>query len=177
VVSLAAGVSTASLAQHLPAGTPVVRVMPNTPALVGQGMSVMSPGAGCPQQSLDLAEAVLGAVGQVRQVAEAHQDAVTALSGSGPAYVLYVVEAMIDAGVLLGLPRPLARDLAVQTVLGAATMVAGTGEHPTVLRENVTSPGGTTAAALHLLDEAAVKAAFARAMRAARDRSAELAGS
>jgi pyrroline-5-carboxylate reductase len=174
VVSLAAGLSTALLAEHLPAGTALVRVMPNTPALVGMGMSVMSPAPGCPPESLALAEQVLGAVGQVRTAPESQQDAVTAVSGSGPAYVFYVAEAMIDAGVMLGLPRPLARDLTVQTLLGAATMIRDTDEHPTVLRENVTSPGGTTAAAIHALDDAAVKAAFANAMCACRDRSAEL---
>ena len=174
VVSLAAGLSTSSLAAHLPAGTALVRVMPNTPALVGMGMSVMSPAPGCPAESLALAERVLGAVGLVRTAPEAQQDAVTAVSGSGPAYVFYVAEAMIDAGVMLGLPRPLAHDLTVQTLLGAATMLRETAEHPAVLRENVTSPGGTTAAALHVLDDAAVKAAFANAMRACRDRSAEL---
>ncbi len=177
VISLAAGLSTAALAAHLPPGTALVRVMPNTPALVGMGMSVMSPAPGCPPESLALAERVLGAVGQVRIAPESQQDAVTAVSGSGPAYVFYVAEAMIDAGVLLGLPRPLARDLTVQTLLGAATMIRDTDEHPTVLRENVTSPGGTTAAALHVLDDAAVKAAFANAMRACRDRSAELGSS
>ena len=174
VVSLAAGVSTATLAAHLPAGTAVVRVMPNTPALVGMGMSVMSPAPGCPPESLALAERVLGAVGQVRTTPESQQDAVTAVSGSGPAYVFYVAEAMIDAGVMLGLPRDLAHDLTIQTLLGAATMLRDTGEHPTVLRENVTSPGGATAAAVHVLDDAAVKAAFANAMRACRDRSGEL---
>jgi pyrroline-5-carboxylate reductase len=176
VVSLAAGVSTATLGAHLPAGTAVVRVMPNTPALVGMGMSVMSPAPGCPPESLALAERVLGAVGQVRTAPESQQDAVTAVSGSGPAYVFYVAEAMIDAGVMLGLPRDLAHDLTIQTLLGAATMLRDTGEHPTVLRENVTSPGGTTAAAVHVLDDAAVKAAFANAMRACRDRSVELGG-
>jgi pyrroline-5-carboxylate reductase len=174
VVSLAAGLSISRLAAHLPAGTALVRVMPNTPALVGMGMSVMSPAPGCPSESLALAERVLGAVGAVRTAPESQQDAVTAVSGSGPAYVFYVAEAMIDAGVMLGLPRPLAHDLTVQTLLGAARMLSDTGEHPTVLRENVTSPGGTTAAALHVLDDAAVKAAFANAMRACRDRSAEL---
>jgi pyrroline-5-carboxylate reductase len=174
VVSIAAGLSTATLAAHLPAGTALVRVMPNTPALVGMGMSVMSPAPGCPPESLALAGQVLGAVGEVRTAPESQQDAVTAVSGSGPAYLFYVAEAMIDAGVLLGLPRPLAHDLTVSTLLGAATMIRDTGEHPTVLRENVTSPGGTTAAALHVLDDAAVKAAFANAMRACRDRSAEL---
>lgn len=176
VVSLAAGLPTTLLAAHLPPGTAIVRVMPNTPALVGKGMSVLSPAQGCPPESVALAREVLSAVGEVREVAESAQDAVTAVSGSGPAYVFYVAEAMIEAGVLLGLPRPLAHDLTVQTLLGAATMLVQTGEHPTVLRENVTSPGGTTAAAIHALDEAAVRAAFARAMTSCRDRSAELAG-
>jgi pyrroline-5-carboxylate reductase len=174
VISLAAGVPTSTLAAHLPEGTAIVRVMPNTPALVGEGMSVMSPAAGCPPESVELAREVLGAVGEVREVPESAQDAVTAVSGSGPAYVFYVAEAMIEAGVLLGLPRELAHDLTVQTLLGSATMLDRTGEHPTVLRENVTSPGGTTAAAIHALDDAAVRAAFANAMRACRDRSAEL---
>jgi len=174
VVSLAAGLRLAALAAHLPPGTSLVRVMPNTPALVGMGMSAMSPGPGCPPESVELTRRVLAALGEVRQVPESALDAVTAVSGSGPAYVFYVAEAMIDAGVLLGLPRPLARDLTVQTLLGAGTMLARTGEHPTLLREEVTSPGGTTAAAIHALDEAAVRAAFARAMRVCRDRSAEL---
>lgn len=176
VVSLAAGVPIATMSAHLPAGTALVRVMPNTPALVGMGMSVLSPAPGCPPEALGLAERVLGSVGRVRVVAESAQDAVTAVSGSGPAYAFYVAEAMIDAGVLLGLPRELAADLTVQTLLGAATMLRETGEHPTVLRENVTSPGGTTAAAVHVLDDCAVKAAFATAMRACRDRSVELGG-
>lgn len=176
VVSIAAGLRTDVLAAHLPPGTALVRVMPNTPALVGQGMSVMSAAPGCPEASLDLAETVLRSVGEVRRVPEPAQDAVTAVSGSGPAYVFYVAEAMIDAGVLLGLPRPLATDLVVQTLVGSATMLRDSGQHPAVLRENVTSPGGTTAAALHVLDDAAVRAAFARAMRACRDRSAELGG-
>ncbi len=176
VVCLAAGVRLATLGAHVPAGTPVVRVMPNTPALVGEGMSVLSPAAGCPPEAVALAERVLRAVGEVRTVPEAAQDAVTAVSGSGPAYVFYLAEAMIDAGVLLGLPRDVAHDLTVQTVLGAATMMRDLEDNPAVLRENVTSPGGTTAAALHALDQAAVKAAVAEAMRACRDRSVELGG-
>jgi pyrroline-5-carboxylate reductase len=174
VVSIAAGVTTSKLAEHLPPGTAIVRVMPNTPALVGRGMSVMSPAPGCPPESAALAESVLATVGEVRTVDESLQDAVTAVSGSGPAYVFLVAEAMIDAGVMLGLTRPMARDLAVQTLVGASAMLAS-GEHPAVLRENVTSPGGTTAAALHVLESRALRAAFADAMRACRDRSAELA--
>lgn len=174
VVSLAAGLPITTLAEHLPPGIPLVRVMPNTPALVGEGMSVMSPAPGCPPEATELARTVLAAVGRVDQVAEAAQDAVTAVSGSGPAYVFYVAEAMIEAGVALGLPRPLAHELTVQTLVGASTMLRDSGEHPTVLRENVTSPGGTTAAALHVLDQAAVRAAFADAMRACAERSADL---
>lgn len=175
VVSLAAGLPLALLEANLPAGTAVIRVMPNTPALVGEGMSVMSAGAACTDQQLGTARELLGTLGRVAQVPDYQQDAVTAVSGSGPAYVFYLLEAMADAGVMLGLTRPLAAELAAQTVLGAATMVIQTGERPGVLRENVTSPGGTTAAALHTLDEHAVKAAVANAMRACRDRSAELA--
>jgi pyrroline-5-carboxylate reductase len=174
VVCIAAGVTTATVAAHVPEGTAIVRVMPNTPALVGQGMSALSPMPGCPRESVELARSILASVGAVAEVPESLQDAVTALSGSGPAYVFHLAESMIDAGVLLGLPRPLAHTLTVQTLVGAATMLRDSGEHPAVLRENVTSPGGTTAAALHVLEDAAVRAAMANAMRAARDRSAEL---
>lgn len=174
LVSLAAGVPISTLEAHLPPGTAVVRVMPNTPALVGKGMAAVSPGTACPPAALDLATRILGAVGQVVRVPEALQSAVTAVSGSGPAYVFAVAEAMIDAGVRLGLSRPLATQLSVQTLLGAATMLCETGEHPTVLRENVTSPGGTTAAALHELERASLKFAFAEAMQACARRSDEL---
>ena len=176
LVSICAGVSAATIEAVLPAGTPVVRVMPNTPAKVGEGMSAISAGSVATAEQLDLAASLLGAVGKVVTVPETYQDAVTAVSGSGPAYVFYVVEAMVDAGVLLGLPRDVATTLAVQTVYGSAKLLAETGEHPGRLREQVTSPGGTTAAALRELDAHGVKAAFAAAMEAARDRSRELAG-
>jgi len=175
IVSLAAGITTDFLQSRLTAGTPVVRVMPNTPALVDKGMAAISPGSHCDEQHLERAEQLLKSTGKVIRVAEKHQDAVTAISGSGPAYIFYVVEAMIEAGVLLGLPRNVATELTVQTLLGAATMLAETGEHPTVLRENVTSPAGTTVAALRQLDDHKVRAAFLSAMEAARDRSRELA--
>ena len=175
VVSLAAGITTDFLQSRLPAGTPVVRVMPNTPALVDKGMAAISPGSHCDEAHLERAESLLQSTGKVIRVAEKHQDAVTAISGSGPAYIFYVVEAMIEAGVLLGLPRNVATELTVQTLLGAATMLAETGEHPTVLRENVTSPAGTTVAALRQFDDHKVRAAFLSAMEAARDRSRELA--
>jgi pyrroline-5-carboxylate reductase len=175
VVSLAAGITTSFLESRLPDGVACVRVMPNTPALVDQGMAGVSAGSHCDEEHLERAEALLSAVGRVVRVPEKQQDAVTAISGSGPAYVFYVVEAMIEAGVLLGLPRATAHDMVVQTVYGAATMLKETGAHPTVLRENVTSPAGTTIAALRELDDHKVRAAFLTAMEAARDRSRELA--
>jgi pyrroline-5-carboxylate reductase len=176
VVSLAAGITTATLESALPDGTPVVRVMPNTPALVDQGMAAVSPGVHCGEAHLAEAEELLRSCGKVIRLAEHHLDAVTAISGSGPAYIFYVVEAMIEAGVLLGLPRVTASELVVQTLFGAATMLRETGEHPTVLREQVSSPAGTTMAALRQLDDHKVRAAFLTAMEAARDRSRELAG-
>ncbi len=175
VVSLAAGVEIAVLEAHLPAGTPVVRVMPNTPASVGEGMSAVAGGTSATAEHLLRTTELLGAVGRVVTVPEKHLDAVTAVSGSGPAYVMYVAEAMIDAGVLLGLPRDVATALATQTLYGSAKLLRDSGTHPAVLRENVTSPGGTTAAALRTLDDRGVKAAFVAAMEACRDRSRELA--
>jgi pyrroline-5-carboxylate reductase len=175
VVSLAAGITTDFLQSRLPTATPVVRVMPNTPALVDEGMAAISPGSHCDEQHLAEAEALLRSCGKVIRVPENYQDAVTAISGSGPAYIFYVVEAMIEAGVLLGLPRATSTELVVQTLYGAATMLRETGEHPTVLREQVSSPAGTTMAALRQLDDHKVRAAFLTAMEAARDRSRELA--
>jgi pyrroline-5-carboxylate reductase len=174
VVSVAAGVPTARIEAALPDRTPVVRVMPNTPALVDEGMSVLSPGAHASEADLDEAEALLAAVGQVRRVPESQQDAVTALSGSGPAYFFYLVEAMVDAGILLGLPRALAADLIVQTALGAAVMMRDSGEHPVQLREAVSSPAGTTIAAIRELEKHGVRAALMAAIEAAHARSVEL---
>jgi pyrroline-5-carboxylate reductase len=175
VVSLAAGITTAFLEERLPVGTAVVRVMPNTPALVDEGMAAVSPGAHCDEGHLLEAEGLLRSCGKVLRVAEKHLDAVTAISGSGPAYIFYVVEAMIEAGVLLGMPRTTSTELVVQTLYGAATMLKETGEHPTVLREQVSSPGGTTMAALRQLDDHKVRAAFVTAMEAAAERSKQLA--
>jgi pyrroline-5-carboxylate reductase len=174
VISVAAGVPTKRIEAALPEGTPVVRVMPNTPALVDEGMSVLSAGAHAGEEHLDEAEALLAAVGQVRRVPEDQQDAVTALSGSGPAYFFYLVEAMVDAGILLGLPRALAVDLIVQTALGSAVMMRDSGEHPVQLREAVTSPGGTTIAAVRELERHGVRAALIAAIEAAHARSVEL---
>jgi pyrroline-5-carboxylate reductase len=175
VVSLAAGITTGFLEERLPVGTAVVRVMPNTPALVDEGMAAISAGQHCDEVHLSEAEELLRSCGKVLRVAEKHLDAVTAISGSGPAYIFYVVEAMIEAGVLLGMPRTTSTELVVQTLYGAATMLKETGEHPTVLREQVSSPGGTTMAALRQLDDHKVRAAFVTAMEAAAERSKQLA--
>ncbi|MFS3127203.1 pyrroline-5-carboxylate reductase [Nocardioides sp. Bht2] len=177
LVSLAAGITTAFIEEHVPTGVAVVRVMPNTPALVDAGMAAISPGSHCDDEHLDIAEALLSATGKVLRVPEHQMDAVTAISGSGPAYIFYVVESMIEAGVHLGLPRAVSSELVIQTVVGSGKMLAETGTHPAVLREQVTSPAGTTAAALRELDVHSVRAAFLAAMEAARDRSQELAGS
>ena len=176
VVSLAAGITTEFLESRLAEGRSVVRVMPNTPALVDQGMAAVSGGQHCRPEQLQHAIELLAATGKVTEVPEKQLDAVTAISGSGPAYIFYVVEAMIEAGVVLGMPRSTATELVTQTLFGAATMLRETGQHPTVLREQVTSPGGTTAAALRELDDHKVRAAFISAMEAAAVRSKELSG-
>lgn len=173
LVSLCAGVSTAFLESLLPRPVAVVRVMPNTPALLGEGMSVLSPGSACGAAQLTKVEELLRVCGDVQVVPESQQDAVTAVSGSGPAYAFYLAEAMIDAGVLLGLSRPVATRLTVQTIHGAASMMRD-GGHPGRLREQVTSPAGTTAAALRTLEARAVRAAVTDAMKACAERSAEL---
>ncbi len=174
VVSVAAGVTTARIEAALAPGVPVVRVMPNTPALVEQGMSVLSAGAHAADEHLDEAEELLAAVGRVRRVPEVQQDAVTALSGSGPAYFFYLVEAMVDAGVALGLSRELATDLIVQTALGAAVMLRDSGQDAEALRAAVSSPNGTTVAAIAEFDRHDVRAAMAAAVAAAHARSLEL---
>jgi len=175
VVSLAAGITTAFVEARLPDGVAVVRVMPNTPALVDEGMAAISAGAHCDEAHLVEAEDLLRATGKVLRVPERQQDAVTAISGSGPAYLFFVVEAMIEAGVHLGLPRSTATELVVQTMVGSAMLLRETGEHPTVLRERVTSPGGTTAAAIRELEDHKVRAAFMTALESAARRSRELA--
>jgi pyrroline-5-carboxylate reductase len=174
VVSVAAGIPTARIEGALPDGVPVVRCMPNTPALVDQAMTAISAGAHAGDDHLAVAESLLSAVGRVVRVPEDQLDAVTALSGSGPAYFFYLVEAMIDAGILLGLPRSLAADLIVQTAIGSAVMLRDSGEHPVQLREAVTSPGGTTIAAIRELEVHGVRAALLAAIEAACLRSREL---
>ncbi|MEJ5913898.1 pyrroline-5-carboxylate reductase [Pseudokineococcus sp. 1T1Z-3] len=174
VVSVAAGVTSAALAQPLPAGVAVVRVMPNTPALVGAGVSAVSAGPGAGQEHLDLVRRLLAGTGDVVVVPESQQDAATAVSGSGPAYVLLVLEALVEAGVHAGLPRTVSAQLATGTLAGTAALVRESGEHPSLLRERVTSPGGTTAAGLRQLDERGVRAAVLAAVEAAQARAREL---
>lgn len=174
VLSIAAGVTIATLERELASGTPVVRAMPNTPALVGKGAAAIAPGTSAGDDDLDWAESLLGAVGVVVRVKESLLDAVTGLSGSGPAYVFLVVEALIDAGVLAGLPRDVSEQLSIQTLLGAATLLAQGDDGPEALRAAVTSPGGTTAAGLHALESHGVRAALLDAVAAATERSRQL---
>ncbi|MFK0193418.1 pyrroline-5-carboxylate reductase [Kitasatospora sp. NPDC090308] len=176
VVSAAAGIPTAWFEERLAPGTPVVRVMPNTPVLVDEGMSVISGGSHATEAHLVRTEAIFRSVGKALRVPENQQDAATALSGSGPAYFYFLVEAMIDAGILLGLPRQVAHELIVQSAIGASVMLRDSGEHPVKLREAVTSPAGTTIAAIRELENHGVRAALLGALEAARDRSRELAG-
>jgi len=175
VLSIAAGVSVASLEAAAGGGVAVVRAMPNTPALVGQGASAIAGGAAATEDDLAWAESVLGAVGTVARVDEKHLDAVTALTGSGPAYLFLVAESLIDAGVAAGLSRPLATDLTTQLLVGSAALLADRGD-PAALRAMVTSPAGTTAAGLHVLESRAMRAAFVDAVLAAAARSRELGG-
>jgi pyrroline-5-carboxylate reductase len=173
VISIAAGVKIATVEAAVP-GRPVVRAMPNTPALVRRAATAIAGGRHATPAHLETAERVLGSVGIVVQVPEQHLDAVTGLSGSGPAYVFLVAEALIEAGVLAGLPRPTADALVRETMLGAAQLLANGDDSPEALRAAVTSPGGTTAAGLHALEQRGVRAAFLDAVRAATERSRQL---
>ena len=174
ILSIAAGVSVAALEDAAGAPVPVIRAMPNTPSLVGRGAAAIAGGAHAGPEDLDWAEELLSAVGLVVRVDEAAIDAVTGLSGSGPAYLFLVAEALIDAGVLVGLPRPMAEALAHQTLVGASHMLLETGQSAAELRAAVTSPGGTTAAAVQVLEQRGVRAALVDAVTAARDRSQEM---
>jgi pyrroline-5-carboxylate reductase len=174
VISVAAGIPTRFIESRLGGEVPVVRVMSNTPVLVDEAMSVISAGAHATEDHLRRAEELLRPVGKVLRIPESQQDAATALSGSGPAYVYFLVEAMVDAGILLGMPRATALEMVRQAVFGAATMLRDSGEHPVILREAVTSPGGTTINAIRELERHGVRAAFLAAIEAARDRGREL---
>jgi pyrroline-5-carboxylate reductase len=175
VITFAAGIRCSFIESRLNEGIPVVRVMSNVPVLVDEAMSAISPGTHAGDKDLAVAEELLGSVGRVIRLSETAQDAVTATSGSGPAYFALLAEAMIDACILLGLSRDVATELIVQTMLGTAKMLRDTGMHPVEIREMVTSPGGTTIVAIRHLEQAGVRAAFLNAIDAARQRSAELA--
>ena len=174
VISIVAGLPIAALQEAAGPGVRIVRVMPNTPALVHKGAAAYALGATATGADAALTEQIFGAVGEVVCVKENLLDVVTGLSGSGPAYIYVVIEALADAGVLMGLPRELAQKLAAQTVAGAAEMVLKTGRHPAALKDEVTSPGGTTIAGLEALEAAGMRSAFHRAVRAATERAREL---
>ncbi len=175
VISIAAGIPISRLESALPEGTPVVRVMPNTPAQVLAGASAIALGTNATELHRQIAHEIFSAVGLVIDVPEKLIDAVTALSGSGPAYVFVFAEALADAGVNLGLPRAVALKLAAQTLLGAAKMLLETGKHPAELKDMVTSPGGTTIAALSVLERKAFRGAIIEAVAVAHQRAKELA--
>jgi pyrroline-5-carboxylate reductase len=174
LISIAAGVTLATLERALPPGARVVRVMPNTPALVGASASAFARGAAAQPADAALAQKLLGAVGRAVELKESLLDAVTGLSGSGPAYVYQFIEALSDGGVAAGLPREVATQLAAQTVLGAARMVLETGLHPGVLKDQVTSPGGTTIEGLHALEKGGLRGTVMDAVRAAAEKSRKL---
>lgn len=174
IVSVAAGLTVETLESAVGAGARIIRCMPNTPALIGKGAAAFTRGNDATNADAETAQALLGAVGIAVEVREDLIDAVTGLSGSGPAYVYLFIEALIDGGVQNGLPRDQARQLAIQTVLGGAAMVQETGEHPAVLKDMVTSPGGTTMAALEALEAHAFRAACIDAVNAATEKAREM---
>lgn len=174
VISIAAGIALSTLEGPLPDDTAVVRVMPNTPALVQKGASALSRGKAVTDAQMEMSLALFRAVGKAVEVEEKLMDAVTGLSGSGPAYVLLIIEALIDAGVLMGLPRQAARDLVVQTVAGTSMLLEITGKHPAQLKDMITSPGGTTIHGLQVLESYSVRGALMECVEAASKRSTEL---
>ena len=175
VLSIAAAIPTSLIERHLGDAVPVVRAMPNTPASVHEGMAGIAAGRHAGEEQVARAEEVLAHLGRSVRVAEPYMDAVTAVSGSGPAYFALLAESMIEAGILLGLSREISTDLVVQTMLGTAKLLRDEKMHPVELREMVTSPGGTTIAAIRELEQAGVRAAFLNAIQAAMERSRELA--
>lgn len=174
LVSIVAGMPTRTIEEHLGHGSSVVRAMPNTPARVGKGVTALASGSHATKATRDLAEEIFSAVGPVVWLDESMLDAVTALSGSGPAYVFYLAEAMVEAAIDLGLPKDVAETLAFATIEGAGAMLTRTGEQPATLRQQVTSPGGTTAAAVEVLESGKAREIVGDALRAAAARSREL---
>ena len=174
VLSIAAGITAQHIAQKLPLGPRIIRVMPNTPALIGEGAACLAAGPNATRDDMALALELFRSVGTAAEVGEHLMDAVTGLSGSGPAYVFLIIEALADAGVKAGLPRKTAQDLAVQTLIGSARMVQATGLHPAQLKDQVTSPGGTTIAGMQALEAGGVRSALYDAVEKAAERSREL---
>lgn len=174
VISIAAGVTIETIHDKLAAGVPVVRVMPNTPCLIGEGASALAPGKHATAEHMKLALEIFRAVGVAVETTEDKLDAVTGLSGSGPAYVYTFIEALADGGVRMGLPKAVALALAAQTVAGAARMVIETGDHPAILRDRVMTPGGTTIAGMSVLEKCAFRSAAMEAVTAATERCIEL---
>ncbi|MGH2705198.1 MAG: pyrroline-5-carboxylate reductase [Actinomycetota bacterium] len=175
IITIAAAISTRFIEKRLPLDVPVVRAMPNAPSQVHTGIAAICPGSRAGEDHLKVAEEVLSHVGRVVRLSEPYMDAVTAVSGSGPAYFALLAESMIDAGIMLGLSRTVATDLVVETMLGTAKLLRDVGMHPVELREAVTSPGGTTIMAIRQLEQAGVRAALLNAIQAAMERSQELA--
>jgi pyrroline-5-carboxylate reductase len=175
VLSIVAAIPTSFIEARLGESVPVVRAMPNTPSVVHEGMAAIAAGRHARAEHLEVAKEVLDHVGRVVVVAEAYLDAVTAISGSGPAYFALLAEAMIEAGILLGMSREVSTELVIQTMLGSAKLLRDEEMHPVELREMVTSPGGTTIRAIRVLEQSGVRAAFLNAIQAAMERSQELA--
>lgn len=175
IISIAAAIPTRFIERRIPEDVPVVRAMPNAPSQVREGIAAICPGTHATEEHLKIAEDVLSHVGRVVRLTEPYMDAVTAVSGSGPAYFALLAEAMVDAGIMLGLSRSISTDLVVQTMLGTAVMLRDAGMHPVELREAVTSPGGTTIMAIRELEQAGVRAALLNAIQAAMERSQTLA--
>ena len=175
VITIAAGIPIRVLERHLAEGVPVVRAMPNTPALLREGAAGIAGGTHATQEHMAHADEILSAVSKIVHLPEKYLDAVTGVSGTGPAYVYFLAESLIEAAVGVGLPRDVAVELSIQTLLGSARMLRESGRHPVELREEVTSPGGTTVAAMSVLEHRGVRSAFLDAVRAATQRSQELA--
>ncbi len=174
VISIAAGVPLAALEERLGSETRLVRAMPNTPALIGSGATAIAAGSQAQPQDLELASTIFSSVGLCVTVVESALDAVTGLSGSGPAYVFLIIEALSDAGVKVGLHRSIAQSLAAQTVMGSAKMLIETGSHPGQLKDQVTSPGGTAIAGLHTLEQGSLRTTLINAVEAATERAKQL---
>lgn len=174
LVSIAAGISLKFLETHLPPGVPVVRAMPNVPAMIGEGMTALALGESAGEDEREAIEALFRAVGKVITLSEENLDAVTGLSGCGPGYIAVIIEALADGGVKAGLPRQVAMDLTIQTVLGTARMLQSTGDHPGELKDRVSSPGGSTISGLHVLEKGGLRGLLISAVETATKRSGEL---